>query len=155
MEGDDCMDILELKKLIFSSKDVELMRFLKKNLNEKDHSNSIGNLKLIDDMEENERRFLIARLESIYEKASLAKVAATCTTLLITLIILFITILSNVKTEFDEIFTGLSEDKAAVIIMIFIIFILIGVTYKCFNIEIYSKSDAKYYLSLFKRDYKK
>jgi|GEM_PF-2588434 len=149
------MDFFELKKLIFSSKDVELMRFLKKNLNEKNHTNSIGNLKLIDDMEENDRRFLIARLESIYEKASVAKVAATCTTLLITLIILLITILLNVKIEFDEIIPGLSEDKAAVIFMIIIIIILIGVTYKCFNIEIYEKADAKYYLSLFKRDYKK
>ncbi|UED78422.1 hypothetical protein FH508_0013195 [Lysinibacillus sp. CD3-6] len=149
------MDILELKKLIFSSKDVELMRFLKKNLNEKDHSNSIGNLKLIDDMEENDRRFWIARLESIYEKASLAKVAATCNTLIITLIILLITIILNVKIEFDEIIPGLSVDKVAVIIMIFIIFILIIVTYKFFNTEIYEKADAKYYLSLFKRDYKK
>ncbi|MEK5332736.1 hypothetical protein [Lysinibacillus sp. FSL W8-0992] len=147
------MDILELKKLIFSNKDVELMLFLKKSLNVKDHSNSIENLKLIDDMEENDRRFLIARLESIYEKASLAKVAATCNTLIITLIILLITIILNVKIEFDEIIPGLSVDKAVVIIMILIIFILIIVTYKFFNIEIYEKADAKYYLLLFKRDY--
>lgn len=149
------MDVEELRKLIFSRKDVKLMNFLKENINSINHSNSVENLRKVDYMDEEDRRFLIARLESIYEKASLLKAAATCITLLITLIILFITVASNEKKVFKEIIAGLTEGNLAIFLMIFIIIIFIGVIYICLIGETNEKADSKYYLSLFKIESKK
>lgn len=136
------MDIFELRKLIYSSKDSELLRFLKENLNPKNHSNSTKNLKKIDEMVEDDKRFLVARLEKIYDTASLGVLIAACITLFITLFIFMATI-----------FLERSENKL-ILPMVIVIVIFIVISFIVSSGGIIKKGDAKYNLSLIKRESK-